>query len=222
MTSVTPLRRSRLVTAPEPVSPDLRQRILAEARAQFFAYGYSSLTMDSLARELGISKKTLYVYFRGKEPLIRAVLEEFALEVRREAERLLSDRSLAFAEKLRGFALELMQRLARVSPAILRDLQRFAPALHRHMEELRGRNIPYIFGRFVEAGQIAGMVRDDVTPAFAGEFYLHAMQGMMQPATLQRLDLRPEVVVDGALRIFFGGLLTPAGQKQYEKSFPRV
>ena len=202
------------------VVPELRQRILAQARTHFFNYGYSSFTMDDLATELGMSKKTLYVHFQSKEMIIRAVLDTFASEVRADAEQLLAHPSLAFAEKLRGFALSLMERLAQISPAVLRDLQRFAPALHRHIEQLRGKNSPYIFGRFIEAGQIAGVVRDDVSPVFAGEFYLHAMQGMMQPATLQRLNLPPQMVLDRALRLFFCGLLTPVGHKEYEKSFP--
>jgi hypothetical protein len=44
---------------------------------------------------------------------------------------------------------------------------------------------------------------------------------MLQPATLQRLGVAPDVALDRALRIFFSGLLTPAGHKEYEKSFPR-
>jgi AcrR family transcriptional regulator len=177
--------------------------------------------MDDLATELGISKKTLYVQFQSKEAIIEAVLDAFSVEVRREAEQLLVDQGLSYAEKIRGFALGLMERLAPVTPAVLRDLQRFAPALYLHLEQLRGRNISYIFGRFVEAGQLAGAVRDDVSPLFAAEYYLHAMQGLMQPATLQRLKMKPEAALDRALRMFFGGLLTPAGHKEYEKSFPR-
>jgi AcrR family transcriptional regulator len=203
------------------LSPELRERILHQAQVHFFTYGYSSFTMDDLATELGMSKKTLYVYFPGKETIIRSVLDAFAAEVRQEADKLLADPVLGFTEKLRGFALGLTELLSRITPAVLRDLRRFAPALHRHVEQLRGRNILYVFGRFVEAGQTAGMVRDDVSPVFAGEFYLHAMQGIMQPATLSRLNLPTDVAVDRALRIFFGGLLTTAGHKEYEKSFPR-
>lgn len=177
--------------------------------------------MDDLATELGMSKKTLYVHFPGKETLIRAVLDAFSVEVRADADRLLADPGLSFTEKLRGFALGMMERFSRVTPAVLRDVQRFAPGIHRHIEQLRSKNIPHVFGRFVEAGQVAGMVRDDVSPVFAGEFYLHAMQGIMNPMTLQRLDLPPDVALDRALRMFFGGLLTPAGHKEYEKSFPR-
>lgn len=203
-----------------PLELELRRRILDQARVHLFNYGYSSFTMDDLATELGMSKKTLYVYFPGKETIIRAVLDAFAAEIRTEAEQILAEERVAFAKKLRRLALGLMERLAHVTPAVLRDLQRFAPELYLHMEGLRSRNIPYIFGRFIEDGQRAGVVRRDIHPVFAGEFFLHAMQGMMQPATLQRLGLRPEVALDRAIRLFFAGLLTPAGHKQYEKSFP--
>ena len=207
----------RPVTA---LSPELRERILHQARVHFFTYGYSSFTMDDLATELGMSKKTLYVHFQSKEMIIRSVLDAFAAEIREEADKLLADPVLGFTEKLRGFVLGLTERLSKISPAVLRDLRRFAPALHRHVEQLRGKNILYVFGRFVEAGQMAGMVRDEISPVFAGEFYLHAMQGLMQPATLARLDLPLSVAVDHALHIFFGGLLTTTGHKEYEKSFP--
>jgi AcrR family transcriptional regulator len=213
----TRIRRPRKVS----FVPELRTRILDQARRHFFAYGYSSFTMDDLATELGMSKKTLYVYFPGKETLIRAVLDAFSVEVRADADRLLVDPGLSFTEKLRGFALGMMERLSKVTPAVLRDVQRFAPGIHRHIENLRGKNIPHVFGRFVEAGQLAGMIRDDVSSVFAAEFYLHAMQGIMNPLTLQRLNVPPDVALDRALRMFFGGLLTPAGHKEYEKSFPQ-
>lgn len=212
---------SRTARRPPPAPvPELRQRILDQARVHFFTYGYSSFTMADLATELGMSKKTLYVHFRGKETMIRAVLDAFSVEIRTDANRLLENHGLTFAEKLRGFALGMTERLARVTPAVLRDLQRFAPALYRHVEQQRGKNIPYIFGRFIEEGQVVGAVRDDISPVFAGEFYLHAVQGIMQPATLQRIGVTPDVALDRALRIFFSGLLTPAGHKEYEKSFP--
>lgn len=199
------------------MSANPKERIVAEAREHFFRHGYSAFTMDDLASALSMSKKTLYVYFDGKDGLLRAMLEEFAGEIRAVAETLLANRELSFAEKLRAFAGEVMERLGRVSPAILADVNRFAPALQRHIEQLRGKNLPYIFGRFIEEGQKSGAVRGDVSPVFAGEFYLHAMQGLLQPASLQRLRLRPEQAFDAGLGIFFGGLLTPAGQKDYEK-----
>jgi AcrR family transcriptional regulator len=198
-----------------------RDRIVQAARAQLFLRGYSALTMDELAVELGMSKKTLYQHFAGKEELVRAAIEAFAREIRAEAEQILSDRHLTFAEKLRGLTGGLLQRLSQLSPHLFRDLQRFAPALHDLVLELRRKNIPVIFGRLIEQGQLSGKVRDDIDPGFAAEFLLHAMQGLMQPQNLEHLRLAPHETFERAMNLFFGGLLTPAGRKDYEKLFGR-
>lgn len=209
----------RAMRDPTPDGP--RGIIIERARQQFLAKGYRAFTMDELAGGLGMSKKTLYVYFRSKESIIRAVLDAFAGSIRADADRLLGDSTLPFAQKIQAFARILVQRLTRVAPEILQDLARHAPALHRYIEQLRTRNVPHIFGRFIEQGQTAGFIRNDVSPVFAGEFYLHAIQGMMHPATLQRLRTQPGLVMDQALGIFFSGLLNSAGRKAYEKSFPQ-
>src|SRR5215469_16371078 len=54
----------------------VRQRIVDAARAHFFSHGFRSVTMDDLAGELGISKKTLYAHFPGKFDLLEAVLSD--------------------------------------------------------------------------------------------------------------------------------------------------
>src|SRR5882724_6016122 len=53
-----------------------RQRIVDAARVHFFSHGFRSVTMDDLAEELGISKKTLYAHFPGKLDLLEAVLAD--------------------------------------------------------------------------------------------------------------------------------------------------
>jgi len=208
-----------LIVSVEPVP--IRARILRQARADFFAHGYSRFTMDELAAELGMSKKTLYVHFSGKDDIIAAVIQDLGEEVRADAEAILRNRELTFAEKLRGFVLGMMERLATLNPRTIRDLQRYAPELFARVDDVRRKNIPYIFGRLVEEGQASGMVRTDVPPPFAIEFFLNAMQGLLQGPALERLHLAPGAVIAQGIDLFFGGLLTPAGHKQYEKLFPR-
>lgn len=198
-----------------------KAEILARVREYFVAQGYSGWTMDDLARELGMSKKTLYVHFAGKDALLTAMIEGIAADIREEADGLLAHRELTFAEKLHALVLVIVERLSGLRPETLAELERFAPALLQRIQEVRGRTIPYVFGRFVEAGQLAGFVRPDPPPAVAIEFFLQAMQGLMQPASLQRLRLEPEKLVPVAIDLFFGGLLTPLGRRHYEKEFAR-
>ena len=203
-----------------PPAADPRTRILRQAQSHFLAHGYCQSTMDDLARELGMSKKTLYLHYPSKEALIVAIIDGFAAEVQAMASGLFADRRLSFIEKLHRFTEGMTKRFTSISPQLLRDLQRFTPHLYRHLEELRQRNIPLIFGQLLQQGQAAGMVRAEIDPVFAINFWRPAIQSLMHPDTLERLQLRPDQVFTQAINLFFGGLLTPVGRKQYEKTFP--
>ena len=84
---------------PDPTS-DPRQRILLAAREHFFAYGYSALTMDGLAAELGMSKKTLYKYFPSKDSLLQEIMSRRTGEIEEGVDRILREESLDFVEKV--------------------------------------------------------------------------------------------------------------------------
>jgi AcrR family transcriptional regulator len=205
------------VPAAPAADPDVRTRILAAARTQFFTYGYSALLMDELATELGMSKKTLYVHFPSKDVLVGELLHGFCREIHASADALFGDASLSFTVKLQRFSESMVQRFLRMNPHIFRDLQRSAPHIYRQIEELRHKNIPLIFGRLIRQGQAAGMVRADLDPDFAIEFWRPAIQSLMHPDTLERLKLSPDQMFTRATNLFFGGLLTPAGRKDHEK-----
>ena len=193
-------------------------RILQTAHHHLFSHGYNALTMDDLAHELGMSKKTLYVHFPGKDALIERIIDQVAASLHDRVEVVLSDPKLTFPERLSGVVEIVGATLAKASPTMLRDLQRFAPHIYRKLEQFRQKNIPLIFGRLIRDGIAAGRVRRDVDPAFASEFWLQAMLGLVQPATLDRTQLTPRQTFERALNLFFSGLLTPAGRKDYEKS----
>jgi len=53
-----------------------RRQIIEGARAVFLAQGFDAASMNDIARKAGVSKGTLYVYFRNKEELFEAITEE--------------------------------------------------------------------------------------------------------------------------------------------------
>jgi AcrR family transcriptional regulator len=62
--------------APARGPASLRRRVLEAARAHFFSHGFRTVTMDDLAAELGMSKKTLYAHFPSKDALLEAVMND--------------------------------------------------------------------------------------------------------------------------------------------------
>ena len=50
---------------------DNREKIIVKADELFRLYGIKSVTMDEIARELGISKKTIYQFFKDKDEVVQ-------------------------------------------------------------------------------------------------------------------------------------------------------
>ncbi len=201
--------------APPPSGSALAQRILATARDRFFRLGLRALTMDDLARDLGVSKKTLYAHFPSKSAIAEQVVAFIGRTMRARFDAILDNPALPFAQKLCAVIDIIGNAIAKVSPAMLRDLQRDAPDLFQKIEELRQKNVPYVFGRLLREGLAAGFVRPEVDIAFATEFWLQAVRGLMHPDSLERTQLTPRQVLDRAIPLFFNGLLTPTGREDY-------
>jgi len=194
-------------------------RILDAARARLFDYGYSTLTMDELAHDLGMSKKTLYVHFPGKDAIIDAIIEDIGQAIRDRMNTVLGDPKLDFTQKMCALFEVVGSNLAKVSPGMLHDLQRFAPQLYQKIDDLRSRNVPLVIGRLIRAGLAEGKVRPEIDPDFAVQFWLQAIRGLMHPAVLERTQLTPRQTLERGMRLFFGGLLSPSGRKDYDKHF---
>ena len=80
-----------------------KERITEKAHELFMRYGVRSVSMDDIAAQLGMSKKTLYQYYTDKEELVDAVLSSFlennrkqCLEGRQKAENALHEVFQAF------------------------------------------------------------------------------------------------------------------------------
>ncbi|MDN4160190.1 TetR/AcrR family transcriptional regulator [Nocardioides abyssi] len=58
-------------------STERRQQIVSRAAGLFDKTGYSSTTMDDIAKEVGVAKPTLYHYFPSKDDILHAIHEEF-------------------------------------------------------------------------------------------------------------------------------------------------
>lgn len=197
--------------------PPAIARLLTVAHQLLFAYGYQAFTMDELAHELGVSKKTLYVHFRSKDAIIERIIDNIGQAIRTRLQKVAEDPKLPFTQKLAAVVSAAGSTLSHVNPTMLRDLQRFAPQIYQKIEDIRQKMIPLVFGRLIRDGIAEGKVRRDVDPSFATEFWLQAIRGLVQPAALERTQLTLPQTLEKALHLFFAGLLSPAGRKDYER-----
>ena len=135
-----------------------RQRIVDAARAHFFSHGFRSVTMDDLAEELGISKKTLYAHFPGKIELLEAVLADKFAGVEAKLKEVARAHPQDFPATLHALLANTQRELDEIKPPFVRDMRQKAPHVFKVVERRRAALIERFFGRLFIEGQRAGMV----------------------------------------------------------------
>ena len=190
-----------------------RARIVSGARRHFFAHGFRSVTMDDVAKELGMSKKTLYASFTSKKALLEAAILDKFSELEGDLERITS-RRLDFSAKLHRL-LECFQHHANeIQPSFVRDMRREAPDVFQLVEARRREHIERHFGRLLEQGRRAGLVRRDIPAHVILETLLGAIQAVVNPAKVQELRLTPTTALLMVMNVVLEGALVRKGQKQ--------
>ena len=189
-----------------------RQRIVDAARVHFFSNGFRSVTMDDLANELGISKKTLYAHFPGKIDMLEAVLADKFASVEsalREVTRAHPDN---FPATLHGLLSNARRELGEIKPPFVRDIRQKAPQVFKVVERRRAALIERYFGKLFVEGQRAGMVRKDVPARLIIEILLAMVQAIMNPAKMEELGMVPKEGFAGIIKIVLEGALTSKGR----------
>lgn len=194
--------------------PSARQRIVAGARRHFFAHGFRGVTVDDLAAELGMSKKTLYAHFSSKPAIVEAAILEKFRDLEAELERITTTHAADFVTALHQLLACVFRHTEEIQPPFLRDIRRDSPELFRLVETRRGALIQRHFGKLFAAGRRARMIRKDVPTALLVEVLLAAIQGVMTPAKITALGLTPKTGFSAIISIILDGILTPTGRAE--------
>lgn len=187
-------------------------RIVAAARRHFLAQGFRRVTMDDLAAELGMSKKTLYACFPSKTALVEAVLLAKFRAIEADVEGIMTEHAADFPMALHRLFTALQRQTEEIQPPFLRDLQREAPELFQVVETRRRGLIRRTFGKLFTEGRRAGMIRKDVPVNLVVEILLGATQAVVSPAKLTELGLTAKAGLAAVLKVVLQGVTTPKGR----------
>ena len=103
---------------------EIKNKILQGAQRMYLNYGFKSVTMDDIAKELGISKKTIYQYYSDKNELVEDVVRSF-LEWNKNQVCHIADQSKNIIEELFKTFQHMINNMSSVNPAVLYDLKKF-------------------------------------------------------------------------------------------------
>jgi AcrR family transcriptional regulator len=193
---------------------EIKQRIHSKALDHFLQFGFSKVTMNEIAEELGMSKKTLYHYFPGKEELLAEVLHKLQDETASELESIVQSNEIDFVQKLRGSLNILASFHAKLTPYFMADLEKHAPEVCKYSNDFSRDRIRTIMSGLLAEGVQKGMFRNDVDPALIVRIYAGALQHLLRPDTFTRLALSVTEVHRVISKVLIEGILTDEARKK--------
>ncbi|MBE2228525.1 MAG: TetR/AcrR family transcriptional regulator [Ignavibacteria bacterium] len=193
-----------------------KEKILYFTHAKFITEGFYKTTMDEIARDLQMSKKTIYKHFDSKEELLENVcsmrmnlMEEFLDEVVESDEDAIT-KFLKIIHKQKSMSMNC-------SPTWFRDLEVHAPHLSWEFAKVRQDKVTKIMSKLLEQGK-----KEKVVEHVPVDIIITALNGAIEAVTHADFVLNSKYSFHEAMRItaeiFFNGFLTELGKEKFSNT----
>ncbi|MEO9021638.1 MAG: TetR/AcrR family transcriptional regulator [Ginsengibacter sp.] len=201
---------------------ELRDRIKQKADDLYRRYGVRSVTMDEIASQLGVSKKTIYQCFSDKNELVDAVIvdildfnRKLCLNCRQESQN-------AVHEVFRAMeSLETM--FDNMNPAILFDIQRNHPDTFKKFTEFKYNFLLDIMKENIERGKKEGLYRQEMDTDVIAKIRLECVVLPFIKEVFPEKQFPMAYLQRQLIEFFLFGMVTEKGYKliiKYQKERP--
>ena len=147
------------------------QKIIDRAQEMFFTYGIKSVTMDEIASELGISKKTLYKHVANKEDLLLKCTDRF-IEQDREMMKQIVEASSDAVEEIILIARYIIQLLKKMKPTMMFDMKKYYRSCFRKVDDFHRQDIYQAIMENLQRGIAEGLYREDLNVEVIAKLYV--------------------------------------------------
>lgn len=193
---------------------DQIQEITEKAAKLFHRYGIKSVSMDDVARELSISKKTLYKLFKDKTNLVSKVLSCPAHDI---PEKDLIKGSLNSVEKHIVVYQKVVSFLTHLNPTFEYDLKKYYPKLHQEVLQKRRANIYENMYRDLKQGVEEGFFRPDMDIDIINRMNIIRIEGFQTMDINEKYNRSLLEVVKEHFSYHFHAIATAKGLKEFER-----
>jgi len=199
---------------------DDQTKIIEQIEDKLFKEGFYKTTMDDVASELGMSKKTIYKFFPSKEDLVLAIAKHFMNRMKSKILPALNSDKNAI-EKLG----ELINILAGVSEKIsnkrMEEMKRHFPGIWNEIDSFRTKMMFENMTRVINQGKDEGLFIDYPTSIIM-TMLVASIRSVVNPDFILNNSFSIIEAARFAFKIIIGGIVTEKGKKQFDKIFSKV
>ncbi len=193
-----------------------RVQFLTAASEIFMKYGIKSVTMDEMARQLGMSKKTIYTFVKDKNDLVEQCLELSHHEEECQIEGISEKYGNAIDELLATGEL-VASRLRSIHPSIFFDMQKYHPNVLKKFEAHKN---TYVKGSIIsnlERGKEQGLYRDNLNVEIIARMHLSFIDTLFGTGTFDRSSSTFSDIYFEYFRYHIRGIASEEGLKYLQE-----
>lgn len=195
--------------------------ILHGASAIFMRYGVKSVTMDDVARELGISKKTIYQYFKDKNDLVTEIIIAKTQEDKFACNSVSGESENAIDEMF-GISRMIIAKISSINPAVFYDLQKYHPKAWNIMNEHRWEFVHKSFLDNIKRGIAEGVYREDMNPEIIARMNVSMTDMIFNGKTFRTTIFKYDMVFEEMYRFQIHGMANENGLKYLMSNYNKI
>ncbi|MDD3031502.1 MAG: TetR/AcrR family transcriptional regulator [Atribacterota bacterium] len=187
----------------------VKKKVLLAARRLFFGFGYSKVTMDELASELNMSKRTLYQFYESKKILLEAVIYDFFQEFQEEINKITYSKKEDALVSLKQIISLIQAHITKFSIHAFEDIKRNNPKAWETIINLREKMFNNEIRKLLIQAKEEKTVRDDIDIEIIVILILNTIQAVINPETISRFPYTTEEVIDMLSKFVISGIKKP-------------
>lgn len=189
-----------------------KERILTDSLDLFLKAGIKSVTMDDIARHLGMSKKTIYQIFKDKNELVTELVKKRIQEDEDEMCGIIKQ-STNVIEAMLNMMKCSEEMLSRINPIIIHDLQKYHSEAWKEFQNFKAGVLVRILEDLLAKGITEGYIRPDIDVKILARMRMNQVEMGFNQELFPIAEFNPWKVQTQFLEHFNYGICTLEGYK---------
>lgn len=190
----------------------MRDKILNKASDMFLTLGFKSVTMDDLANELGISKKTIYTHYPNKTKLVEESTFRLFHLISDKIDQIRAIERNPIAE-LYEIKKTVMHHLKDQKSSPQYQLQKYYPKIYQSIRKKQFAVMEDCTIDNIKRGIALGMYRENINIDFVARIYFSGVMSIKDPELFGENKFTRGTLEDYFLEYHLRGIVTPKGRK---------
>lgn len=199
-----------------PATNEDKEKILKYSRRKFHTEGFYKISMDEIASDLRVSKKTIYKHFPSKEKLLEEICNDTSCEITGKLEEIVEGKDdvvVKFVKILNMHSNFTMN----ISDKWIRDISIHAPRLKQDIDEMKNEQINKVMKKLLEQGKKEKII-ENYPVAIIIVTFNSSLMSVMTPDFLVNNKFTMQNAFKLTYEMLLNGILTEKGKEKFKKT----